>query len=450
MARTENMPVTPKNRTPSTKQREMRLPLSRYGVNHQKLKNSEVGYIGHSNFQEHASLKLSPKGSDGHDLATYSSKKKSAENIAQFHSNENTRNREHFATEEEKHHFAYYVNNPYRDDQFNKSEKANKISDHSHLKPNNRSYDHEPPKNAYSNNKWRQNDNSEEDKKNVRRISSETTIPLSFQTVNRHRTVNQSSVRHGRSYDSERKQESERRTYVNSDVESNRYKDTQNKRSEEASLLLRQGNPNIADLSDVNRPTNISERFSELYSNEYTDTFEFLQKQGLSEQSIVYHLLRIVRYAYVHCRKRASDELSKKRRIVQGERIATYEFITGEKEERIIKGIAAKRLKIDALALTKDVCDTFMKEYIRLVPNGINPHNKHLLTYTLNCVEIMWFMSVQDPPIVISCVKEGDRFDVSLYRAYTKSGTIVDFCVWPLVLLAENGPILSKGVAQGR
>ena len=39
-------------------------------------------------------------------------------------------------------------------------------------------------------------------------------------------------------------------------------------------------NPNIADLSDSNRPTKLAESFSELYDNEWTNAFEELQKMA--------------------------------------------------------------------------------------------------------------------------------------------------------------------------
>ena len=37
---------------------------------------------------------------------------------------------------------------------------------------------------------------------------------------------------------------------------------------------LTDANPNIADLSDWNRPTKLAERFIDLYDNQWTDAFE--------------------------------------------------------------------------------------------------------------------------------------------------------------------------------
>lgn len=39
---------------------------------------------------------------------------------------------------------------------------------------------------------------------------------------------------------------------------------------------LRQGNPDLADLSDPNRPTELGTRFSEIYDNEWSDAFEHM------------------------------------------------------------------------------------------------------------------------------------------------------------------------------
>ncbi|KAL3878874.1 hypothetical protein ACJMK2_031202 [Sinanodonta woodiana] len=282
-------------------------------------------------------------------------------------------------------------------------------------------------------------------KKDITRISSSSrTVPHSA-----GKTHTPGSVTHTRTqrvYDSDTRAAPE----TAKDSRPNRSRDLL-RRSEEASLLLRQGNPNIADLSDTNRPINLAERFSELYSNEYTDAFEFLQEQGLDEEHIVYYLLRIVRYAYQYCRQRASEELTKRTHNVIQELMASNEFRIEEKRDIVVKGLAAKKLKMDAPGLQNDVCGTFaQKRFWTLFPKEIDPTNETLVTYALNCVDIVWFMCVQDPPISMSWVHEGDIFDTSKYRAYTKNGTIVDFCVWPLVLLADSGPILTKGIAQGK
>ena len=40
---------------------------------------------------------------------------------------------------------------------------------------------------------------------------------------------------------------------------------------------MKAGNPDIADLSDKNRPTKLAETYTELYDNEWTDALDTLQ-----------------------------------------------------------------------------------------------------------------------------------------------------------------------------
>ena len=62
--------------------------------------------------------------------------------------------------------------------------------------------------------------------------------------------------------------------------------------SERLSGNLMDNNPDIVDLSDINRPTNLVEKFSSLYDNEWTDAFEGLQKiPGYESEYKVIHLL---------------------------------------------------------------------------------------------------------------------------------------------------------------
>ena len=52
------------------------------------------------------------------------------------------------------------------------------------------------------------------------------------------------------------------------------------------SMQLRSNNPNIVDLSDLNRPTKIGEQLSELYDKEWTDAFEDLMKENSEREAI--------------------------------------------------------------------------------------------------------------------------------------------------------------------
>jgi len=60
------------------------------------------------------------------------------------------------------------------------------------------------------------------------------------------------------------------------------------------SAKLTDNNPNIADLSDLNRPTKLAEQLSELYDNTWTDLFENLTEQNeLDDQKAVEAILEL-------------------------------------------------------------------------------------------------------------------------------------------------------------
>lgn len=57
---------------------------------------------------------------------------------------------------------------------------------------------------------------------------------------------------------------------------------------------LTDNNPNIADLSDKNRPVKLAERYCELYDNQWTDAYDVLEKRFEREQHIIESLFEIL------------------------------------------------------------------------------------------------------------------------------------------------------------
>lgn len=66
--------------------------------------------------------------------------------------------------------------------------------------------------------------------------------------------------------------------------------------SQYTSAKLIQDNPNVTDLSDLNRPTKLAEKFSELYDNEWTDGFDVLTNEfNFKEREAIQKLLDILK-----------------------------------------------------------------------------------------------------------------------------------------------------------
>lgn len=57
---------------------------------------------------------------------------------------------------------------------------------------------------------------------------------------------------------------------------------------------MSRGNPDIADLSDPNRPTKLAEKWNSLYTEEWLDAYEELKKQKNQTQIVEKQLLDIL------------------------------------------------------------------------------------------------------------------------------------------------------------
>ena len=75
--------------------------------------------------------------------------------------------------------------------------------------------------------------------------------------------------------------------------------------------------------------------------------------------------------------------------------------------------------------------------------------NDKRLPYIDKCVELCWYMNIQERPVVIDFdYQKGDKFRTDVHRHYTKTGSTCDFLVWPPMFLYDGGPLLQKGVMQ--
>ncbi|XP_078323580.1 uncharacterized protein LOC111126873 isoform X4 [Crassostrea virginica] len=213
-----------------------------------------------------------------------------------------------------------------------------------------------------------------------------------------------------------------------------------NRLSELAGAKLTEGNPNIADLSDKNRPTNLAENFSELYDNEWTDALEELLDQGKkSEEEGIKVLLDILKDAYEFSSNQSTTFYSYMSKGLNG---------IGLKDEKVKNwpiGVS-KQIKDVRKSISVFVAGSLSKEFITSQNQGYAEATKK---YAKACASLCWFMCVQDPPVFIEAKTPKGAFNKDLYRAYTKSGQYYAFLVWPPLYLYKGGQLLGKGIAQG-
>ena len=100
-------------------------------------------------------------------------------------------------------------------------------------------------------------------------------------------------------------------------------------------------------------------------------------------------------------------------------------------------------------------CYAFLIILIVLLQAYLNPRwnsscVKELKPYIKKSIYVSWMMCIHTPPMAIHTSYPGDAFDTRLYKQYTLNGPYVDYIVWPALLLYEHGPVICKGVAQGK
>ncbi|KAL4230973.1 hypothetical protein ACF0H5_011346 [Mactra antiquata] len=191
-----------------------------------------------------------------------------------------------------------------------------------------------------------------------------------------------------------------------------------NRLSKVLSNQITDGNSDIADLADENRPTKLAERYLQLYDNQWSDAIDSLSKHD--DKTAIEMLLDILVKARQYCE---------------------------EKSEKLTNS-----LTMDITMSTS--LESFMKETPKLWPS---PHpisealtSPAIQTYIKECITVCWFMSVQDPPVELGVnIKCSDPFNTHVLKAYLVTGPILDFLVWPPLYLKVDGPLLCKGIGQG-
>lgn len=225
-----------------------------------------------------------------------------------------------------------------------------------------------------------------------------------------------------------------------------------------ASKQLLDGNPNIADLSDPNRPTRLCEKFNCVYDNEWTEAFEELQETGEKDEAILKTLMEIIINAVSFCKDVKDQQLQQ---LMEGMHFCMVHVNWTNKDEDVrvdkkstshdpkcfasISRNARDFQKASAKASVPSLCVMFKETYIKGACKLEYRKLTNLEHYVDKVVELVWLMVVQDPPMSICWQKEGEQMDKKTYKYYEKRGEVVRLTVWPAVLLYENGPLVSKG-----
>lgn len=212
-----------------------------------------------------------------------------------------------------------------------------------------------------------------------------------------------------------------------------------NRLSKVLSSQLTDNNPNIADLSDMNRPTKLAEQFSELYDNEWTNAFGVLMKIRDDDFTVITKLLTILMDCYNECRQHAEKQLENAKCKISDQ--------SGDVSAAANKSLKDERKK--TVHLTLPFIHELVGRFLDTRHGQDLLKDKMLEVYVRRCTELCWLMVVQDPPMAIVIdVPQDLSYNKAYYKQYTKSGQLVNYVVWPAILNQDGGALMGKGVAQ--
>ncbi|XP_061164617.1 uncharacterized protein LOC133173648 [Saccostrea echinata] len=221
-------------------------------------------------------------------------------------------------------------------------------------------------------------------------------------------------------------------------------------------LTKRLGGGLEEDETALSKALKITKRFRDFRDKEYASAFHEMStwNQG-KDTEIMYNLMRIIRYAYPFCQTAAYGQLLDltttsavpllqpiKLPYLESSPTREQRLMLSSKGMKYVKGLRQEVATISVPQLCKKFKETTIEKDFRWdhtkLPSVLND-------YIDKCIEILWLMCVQDPPMALVWPSEGDRVDRDKYDFYSESGKYVSMCVWPAVLIQEGRKVLSKG-----
>ncbi|XP_062601177.1 uncharacterized protein LOC134262871 [Saccostrea cucullata] len=252
-----------------------------------------------------------------------------------------------------------------------------------------------------------------------------------------------------------------------------------------ASQQLTEGNPNIADLSDTHRPTRLGEMYSQLFDDEWSEAFEALKPTTKEDEDEIYPntltlLQMIVKDVFSFCKEKSQEQLQKlenhmiealKQDTAQNQetksenkeekmdvdpkpdeggdgKVESGE--SGEKTKSPLHQVVERHAKEIRKAASKETAKLMSQVFTQqklseLLPDEKTRQDERVVTYVSKCVELCWYMCMQDPPMELVFPQKGETMDKNLFSHHGRKGKVVDICVWAALLLHKEGPVVCKG-----
>ncbi|KAL4229762.1 hypothetical protein ACF0H5_010153 [Mactra antiquata] len=213
-------------------------------------------------------------------------------------------------------------------------------------------------------------------------------------------------------------------------------------------------------------PTTLAERFqNELYEHYWRQAFDKMtMKLRREEKKTIQILGEICTEAYLFCKRAArtqmetiaSSLLSPTANHYRSNQIHKRNLINKNQFEQLPEDLR-KRLLHYRSRPSPDFLTTGVTDFLNQIDYDRTRFLRHvserdfneIMPYISTCFDIVWGMSVQDPPMyLLFKVKHGHEIASERFERYPSHGKRVDYVMWPAVFREESGPCLQKGIVQ--
>lgn len=220
------------------------------------------------------------------------------------------------------------------------------------------------------------------------------------------------------------------------------------------------GFPSFKYANETLHPTNVAEKFALLFENEWKLAYEDLADRGYHDEECVYKLMRVIRYAYPFCQQIAEDQIIELIHTMEHPNVRSRSINYLDKATLLHKFTSAHNLPSGvATRLAKEYrrssatmsVPSIIQYFKESTASRLELNYKTLVSmnsYVDHCIELIWYMCVQDPTMILRWPDPDDVMDPTIFKYYKKKGTVVKHAVWPALYLHEAGSMLKRGCAR--
>ncbi|XP_076071192.1 uncharacterized protein LOC143042660 isoform X2 [Mytilus galloprovincialis] len=238
----------------------------------------------------------------------------------------------------------------------------------------------------------------------------------------------------------------------------NQIEDLASKLSGIASQQLADGDPGFTDLGDKNRPQKLGERFAELFDETWSSAYESLKPKDIdddeSDEGTMDTLQQIVKVIYDFCQEISQDQIQ---RLIKemippvvdptSDNPKSEGHQASEQMRAKTEQMAREYRKLVAPATVKVMQTEIFENHIKEKLLKGDEISKELVSYVEQCVDLIWYMCIQQPPMEIRWAVKGDKFNKEQFRFSGRKGKKYRMTVWPAVFLHKEGPLVAPGYA---